>query len=127
MEFIDLLGFFLAILVGFTMGLFGGGGAILTVPIMVYLFKIAPSLATAYSLFVVGIAALNGVLSYTRQKLVSYRAALFFGLPSLITVFVARKFILPSIPKALFTIGSFTFTKEMSLMIFFSMYYFLLF
>ncbi|HAS40378.1 MAG TPA: permease [Microscillaceae bacterium] len=120
MEFIDLLGFFLAILVGFTMGLFGGGGAILTVPIMVYLFKIAPSLATAYSLFVVGIAALNGVISYTRQQLVSYRAALFFGLPSLFTVFIARKFILPSLPKELLTVGSFVLTKEVSLMIFFS-------
>lgn len=120
MEFIDFLGFFLAILVGFTMGLFGGGGAILTVPIMVYLFKVAPSLATAYSLFVVGIAALNGVISYTRQQLVSYKAALFFGIPSLLTVFIARKFILPSLPKELLVVGSFTLTKDVALMIFFS-------
>lgn len=120
MGFVDFLGFFLAVLVGFTMGLFGGGGAILTVPIMVYLFKIAPSLATAYSLFVVGIAALNGVISYTRQSLVSYKAALAFGLPSLLTVFIARKFILPSLPPVLFQLNQLTLSKEVALMIFFS-------
>lgn len=120
MEFIDFLGFFLAVLVGFTMGLFGGGGSILTVPIMVYLFKIVPSLATAYSLFVVGIAALNGVISYAKQKLVSYKAALLFGLPSLFTVFIARKFILPSLPADLIRLDQFVLTKEMGLMIFFA-------
>lgn len=120
MGFIDFLGFFLAVLVGFTMGLFGGGGSILTVPIMVYLFKITPSLATAYSLFVVGIAALNGVLSYTRQKLVSVKAAIAFGVPSLFTVFLARAFILPSLPKILIQTSYFSISKEMGLMIFFS-------
>lgn len=120
MGFIDFLGFFLAVLVGFTMGLFGGGGSILTVPIMVYLFKIPPSLATAYSLFVVGIAALNGVLSYTRQKLVNVKAAIAFGVPSLFTVFLARAFILPSLPKTLIQTSYVSISKEMGLMIFFS-------
>jgi uncharacterized membrane protein YfcA len=102
------------------MGLFGGGGSILTVPIMVYLFKIPPSLATAYSLFVVGIAALNGVLSYTRQKLVSVKAAIAFGVPSLFTVFLARAFILPSLPNILIQTSYFSISKEVGLMIFFS-------
>ncbi|WP_299456736.1 sulfite exporter TauE/SafE family protein [uncultured Microscilla sp.] len=120
MGFIDFLGFFLAVLVGFTMGLFGGGGSILTVPILVYLFKITPSLATAYSLFVVGIAALNGVISYARQKLVSIKAAVAFGVPSLFTVFLARGFILPALPQILLHTSYFTLTKEMGLMMFFS-------
>ena len=59
-----LFGFAATILAGATMGLIGGGGSILTVPILVYLLEIPPVLATGYSLFVVGLSALVGSVNY---------------------------------------------------------------
>ena len=51
---------FLAILIGLILGFIGSGGSILAVPILVYVLDVAPVEATAYSLFVVGIASLLG-------------------------------------------------------------------
>ena len=54
MPVIEILGFAASILIGVSLGLIGGGGSILTVPVLVYMIHIDPVLATAYSLFVVG-------------------------------------------------------------------------
>ncbi len=118
---IILIGYFLAVIVGFTMGLLGGGGAILAVPIFVYIFQINPALATAYSLFVVGIAAFNGVISYIRQGLVDYLIALIFFIPSFIVVFITRQWIVPAIPAVIFPETVFSITKEVFLMLFFAL------
>ena len=58
----EILGFIGAVLMGVVLGLIGGGGSILTVPMLVYLFQIDPIVATAYSLFIVGVSALVGAL-----------------------------------------------------------------
>ena len=60
MEISELLGYFGALIVGLVLGLIGGGGSILTVPIFVYLIGLNPILATAYSLFVVGVTSIIG-------------------------------------------------------------------
>ncbi|MFM8485534.1 MAG: sulfite exporter TauE/SafE family protein, partial [Bacteroidota bacterium] len=53
-----ILGFIASVLIGISLGLIGGGGSILTVPVLVYLFGVDPVLATAYSLFIVGATSL---------------------------------------------------------------------
>ena len=113
---LNTLGYFAAILIGVSLGLIGGGGSILTVPVLVYLIGLNPVLSTAYSLFVVGTTSLVGSFTYMRKKLVNYKAALVFAVPSFITVFLTRKFLVPAIPDPVFTIGSFMLSKGAGIM-----------
>ena len=107
-----VLGFLAAIIIGFTLGLIGGGGSILAVPVFVYLFGIDPVLATGYSLFVVGISSAVGSLNYMKAGLLNYRAAIVFAVPSLFAVFATRKFLMPSIPEKIISIGNFDITSN---------------
>ena len=120
MDFSSALPYLLAMLIGVSLGLIGGGGSILTVPILVYVASVDPVLATAYSLFVVGTSALVGAGVYMRKKLVGYRAAIAFGIPSLISVYITRALIFPAIPEVLFHLGGRVITKGAAILIFFS-------
>lgn len=120
MDVITLLGYLSAILIGLSLGLIGGGGSILTVPVLVYLLGIEPVLATAYSLFVVGLSSLVGSWSYVKKELVSFRLAAVFGLPSIIAVYSTRKFLIPAIPEELLNMGGFVLTKPAAIMILFA-------
>jgi len=62
MDLFEIFGYFGALLIGVVLGLIGGGGSILTVPILVYLLAVNPMTATAYSLFVVGTSSLFGAI-----------------------------------------------------------------
>lgn len=121
MEVVTILGYLSAIIIGISLGLIGGGGSILTVPALVYLLHVNPVLATAYSLFVVGATSLAGSFSFMKKGLVNYKTALVFAFPSFIAVYLTRKFLVPAIPETLFTIGEFTLTKGMSIMVFFAL------
>ena len=88
----EIIGFILSILIGISLGLIGSGGSILTIPILVYVFHVSPSDATTYSLFVVGVSALVGSFNGAKNNLLDYKTALYFGLPSVISVFLMRKF-----------------------------------
>ncbi|MFZ9189415.1 MAG: TSUP family transporter, partial [Algoriphagus sp.] len=101
MDVIVIIGFAAAILIGVSLGLIGGGGSILTVPVMVYILGIDPVLATAYSLFVVGSTSLVGAGTYMKKGLVNYKTALVFAIPSFIAVFLTRKFLVPALPDPL--------------------------
>ena len=116
----ETLGYIFAIIVGITLGLTGGGGSILTVPVLVYLIGVSPVLATAYSLFIVGASSLVGAIGFMRQKLVHYKTAVIFGLPALLAVYSTRKFIVPIVPENIIETASFTLTKDVFIMIFFS-------
>lgn len=116
----DLMGYFLAILVGISLGLIGSGGSILTVPILVYIMGIHPVLATAYSLFVVGSSALVGGTKNALQKKVDFKTVFIFGIPSIVVVYIVRSFVLPVIPDILFTVNNFQFTKPIALMVLFA-------
>src|SRR3954463_14349056 len=95
-------GYVLAVLIGLSLGLIGGGGSILTVPVLVYFMHVDPILATTYSLFIVGCTSLaGGIKAYTR-RLVDFRAVSLFGIPSILSIFIARHFILPIIPEHIF-------------------------
>ena len=93
------MGYFAALLIGISLGLIGGGGSILTVPVLVYLFGISPILATSYSLFVVGSTSLIGAVNSYRKGLVDLRTAFLFGVSSITTVFLIRKLVIPLIPE----------------------------
>lgn len=116
-----LLGYIGAILIGLVLGLLGGGGSILTVPIFVYLLHIDPVTATAYSLFTVGVSAFFGAIKNAFKKMIVYNTGIIFAIPTLLAVFLTRKILLPAIPNQLFTIGTFNFTKSIGIMLLFSM------
>lgn len=116
----EITGYFLAALVGISLGLIGGGGSILMVPILVYVFALNPLVATSYSLFVVGSTSLLGAFNNYRKGLVSIKTALLFGLASITTVFITRKLIMPEIPDVLFSIGNFQIKHAMATMVLFA-------
>jgi uncharacterized membrane protein YfcA len=116
----EVVGYIAAILIGISLGLMGGGGSILTVPVMVYLMHINPVLATTYSLFVVGSCSLVGGLRAYGKGLIDLAAVLYFGLPSLVAVFLVRLFILPAIPDTI-AIGHIETSKGVLLMLLFAL------
>ncbi len=116
----EIAGYAAAILIGLSLGLIGGGGSILTVPILVYFFLIDPVMATTYSLFVVGLTSSAGAISHYRKGNVNFKIAFVFGIPSLIAVFIMRKWIMPVLPHHLLNIGSFELTKPVLLMLVFA-------
>ena len=117
----QIIGFALAALVGISLGLIGGGGSILTVPILVYIMGVSPTLATSYSLFIVGSTSLVGAINNYRKGFVQIKVALLFGISSITTVFATRKFIVPSIPQHIANIGSFELTKGVLTMVLFAL------
>lgn len=120
MEMVEIFGFAGAFLIGVVLGLIGGGGSILTVPVLVYLLYINPVTATAYSLFVVGFSALIGAFQNMKKGLVDFKTAIVFSIPAFIAVYATRKFIVPAIPDELFSLGSFVVTKNVGIMLFFA-------
>jgi len=116
----EILGYVLAVMVGISLGLIGSGGSILTVPILVYIMGVNPVLATAYSLFIVGSTALVGGVQSALQKRVDFKTVLIFGIPSIAAVYATRMWLLPFIPKELFSIGSLVITKSVALMLLFA-------
>ncbi|MEO6901980.1 MAG: sulfite exporter TauE/SafE family protein [Bacteroidia bacterium] len=113
----EYLGYMAAVLIGIVLGLIGAGGSILTIPVLVYLMKIKPIEATSYSLFIVATSALIGVISYFKNKLICFKTVISFGIPSVISIFLTRRYLLHLIPSELYTIGEITITKDMVLMI----------
>ncbi|QCK14230.1 sulfite exporter TauE/SafE family protein [Mangrovivirga cuniculi] len=110
-----------AVIIGVSLGLIGGGGSILTVPVFVYMLGISPVIATAYSLFVVGSTSLVGSVAFMRKGLVNYKAAVVFAIPSFISVYLTRMYIIPAIPEKLFSIGELVVTKDIAIMVFFAL------
>lgn len=117
----ELIGYIVAVLIGLSLGLIGGGGSILTVPVLVYLFHTEPVLATTYSLFIVGVTSLAGGTKAYMNHLVDFRAVSLFGIPSILTVFIARHFILPIIPQHIARFGAVTINKGSLLMLLFAL------
>lgn len=107
-------------MIGVTLGLIGGGGSILTVPVLVYLFSVNPVTATAYSLFVVGASSLVGAANTLKKKLVDFRTATVFAIPAFIAVYSTRKYLVPAIPEHIFTLWDFEVTKDIGIMLFFA-------
>ena len=94
------------------LGLIGSGGSILTVPVLVYLFDVEPVLATSYSLFIVGKTSILGSISYFQKELVNLQTTLLFGVPSILSVYLTRTYLLPAIPEQIINWGNFELSKN---------------
>ena len=116
----EFIGYLVSILIGVSLGLIGSGGSILTVPLLVYLFKVSPLLATTYSLAIVGLSSIAGVISRLKQNLVDFKTIFIFGIPSIIGVFSSRKFLLPAIPEIIYNGPHLILTKSHFIMLFFA-------
>ena len=112
----ETFGYIASFAMGITLGLMGGGGSILTVPIMVYLFSLSPSVATGYSLFIVGVTALIGSMIYIRKGDIDIKVGLAFAIPSIIGVTISRGLIIPKIPEIILHAPGVTLTKEILVM-----------
>ncbi|HWS60379.1 MAG TPA: sulfite exporter TauE/SafE family protein, partial [Flavobacterium sp.] len=116
----QIIGYILAVFVGMTLGMLGSGGSILSVPILVYVMGIEPTMATAYSLFVIGTTSLVGGIHKAKQKLVDFYKVILFGIPAIISVFVTRKILVPRIPDVIFSYDGFTLRKSILIMVVFA-------
>ena len=116
----EILGYAASLLIGISLGLIGGGGSVLTVPVLVYLFKVEPVLATAYSLFIVGITSAAGAFPKYKQGEINLKTAIIFGIPSIAAVYATRAFIVPAIPAEIGTIGNYIVTKSILMMLLFA-------
>lgn len=115
-----ILGYIAALLIGLLLGMLGGGGSILTVPVLVYLYDIAPIKATAYSLFIVGFTSLIGAYLAFRKKQIALGTALKFGAPSIIAVYLTRKYLLNAIPDILIDSKYLFLSKDSLIMLLFA-------
>jgi uncharacterized membrane protein YfcA len=113
----EIIGFIAALVIGISLGLIGGGGSILTIPLLVYLFHIQPTIATGYSLFIVGVSSLAGAYNSYRNGNIHFKAVLYFGISSIITVVLIRRLLIPIIPEDLFKIGNLEVTRSLLTMI----------
>jgi hypothetical protein len=121
MEIIEIFGYISALIIGISLGLIGGGGSILAVPVLAYLFSVNEKVATAYSLFIIGSSALVGGLKQYFKGLVDWRTATVFGIPAIVGVSLVRYYVVPALPDILFNIGDFEFTRRMGMFGFFAL------
>lgn len=110
---IEIIGYLASIGIGVILGLLGGGGSILAIPILVYLFRIDAVTASAYSLFIVGVTSFVGAIPKYKDHMVNIQTGLLFGLPSIVAIFITRKWIVPAIPDIIFQVGTFTLSKRL--------------
>jgi uncharacterized membrane protein YfcA len=116
-----ILGYLASVLMGLVLGMIGGGGSILTVPILVYLFAIDPTQATAYSLFIVGLTSLLGGATYFKRGDIDLKTGIIFAVPSFIGVYLTRAYFVPSLPYSIFEIGGLEMTKPLLTMLVFAL------
>ena len=109
----EIIGYVLSICIGIILGLLGGGGSILSIPILVYFFHVDAVIASAYSLFIVGVTSFIGAVPKYKDHLVSIKAGLLFGVPSILSIFATRKWLIPAIPEVLFQTESMVLTKRL--------------
>ncbi|MEO7983187.1 MAG: sulfite exporter TauE/SafE family protein [Bacteroidota bacterium] len=117
----EILGYIAFIFIGISLGMVGSGGSILTVPVLVYLMGVNPLLATTSSLFIVGLTSLVGGIRSYRKKQVDFKAVTEFGIPSILSIFLTRHYLLPALPENLFSVGDIVITKEVLVMVVFAL------
>ena len=116
----EIAGYIASVFVGLLLGLLGGGGSILSIPILVYLFQLDAVLASAYSLFIVGTTSLAGTIPKYRDHLVNIKTGFLFGIPSVFAIFITRRWIVPAIPDVIYQTPNFVLTERLLIMGLFS-------
>jgi len=79
------------------------------------LFSLDEKVATAYSLFIVGFAALVGGIKQNINNNVDWITAVVFGIPALIGVWIVRHYVIPELPDVLFDVGDFAISRRMGM------------
>ncbi len=110
------IGLFFSLLIGVVLGLVGGGGSILTVPLVNYFFGETMLIATTYSLFVVTFASGIGVIQRLNSKTIDFRKGLIFALPSMLTAFFIRGYVMPMFPVK-FPISGFMLSRDIVILV----------
>ena len=118
---LEIVGLFLAVLIGISLGLMGGGGSILTVPLLVYFFHVNPFLASTYSLLIVGVSSLLGAIPYIKNKEFYIPAIVQMGIPSVIVVYITKYFLVPLIPDQVYVSENYRVNSDQLLLVFFSL------
>ena len=116
-----LLGLAASLIMGMSLGVFGAGGSILTVPILVFLMGVGAAEATAYSLFIVGMTALFGMYTYYKQGLIQFKIGFVFAIPAFIAVYSVRLFLMPALPEHIAQIGSWDLSKDTLILVVFAL------
>lgn len=116
----EIIGYIGALCIGLILGITGGGGSILTVPVLVYVLAYNPVTATAYSLFIVGTTSAFGAAKNYSKGLVDIKRGFLFAVPSFIAVYLTRRYLVPAIPDVLFNVLGFSITKGFFLMVLFA-------
>jgi len=116
-----LLGLVASLIMGMSLGVFGAGGSILTVPILVFLMGVGAAEATAYSLFIVGVTALFGMYTYYKQGLIQFKIGFIFAIPAFIAVYSVRLFLMPALPEHIAQIGSWDLSKDTLILVVFAL------
>jgi len=96
----ETLGIVAMALVGLVLGLLGGGGAVLTVPLFLGVFHLGLQEATVHSLFVVAVVSTLGAGLAARRGQVDAAAGIRFALPAFVAVWATRRFLVPALPHA---------------------------
>ena len=115
MEIVEAFGYLSALVIGISLGLIGGGGSIIAVPVLAYLFSVNEKVATAYSLFIVGVSSLVGGFKKHLKGYVDWKTAIIFGIPAVAGVTLVRYYVVPALPDILFNINDFEFTRRMGM------------
>lgn len=119
-----IFGLVLALFIGITLGLVGSGGSILTVPVFVYALGVDPNIATTYSLLAIAVSSSIGSIRNFALKRVKMNELVLFGVPSVITVYLTRQFLLPLVPDE-FNIGNWVIHQNTVLMLIFAVLMFI--
>lgn len=110
-----------AALIGLTLGILGAGGAVLTIPVFVYLLRVPTQDAISCSLFVVCLTSLSAGIRYSMNKQVNGMAVLYFGIPSIVSVWIFRFLVFPRIPDPLMEIEHYSLSKSSGLLMLFAL------
>lgn len=112
----ELFGYIASIGIGLILGILGGGGSILSIPILVYLFHVDAVMASAYSLFIVGITSMVGAIPKYKEQMVNLRTGFLFGIPSIVSIFITRRWVVPAIPDTVIQTEGFLLSKRVLLL-----------
>lgn len=97
----ELVGYLALICIGIVLAVIGGGGSMLSVPILVYLFSLDIVTASSYSLFIVGTTSLLGVWLKQKEQRIDLRSGLIFCASSMVAIFSTRKWIMHWVPETI--------------------------
>ena len=95
---VDLVGYFLFVFAGLFFGLFGSGGSIIIIPILIYIFKINSYEATTYSLLLVFLISFFGSIKHFKSRNMHISKILSFIVSTLLFTAISRIYIFPNIP-----------------------------